>query len=762
MIAFGSMNVSAAAEIAGTTPAVGATSIRITGTGFNTTYAAANFEIGGAQASKVTTTSATVTATSVTWTTTALAAGDVITIMAKKEAFTPEAAADSNELTFTIGAINISGKIQGRPFPSGTAVDLESATVALQERTGTTGTWDPVAGIANATTSAGGTFGFSGVVRNAAKNYQLLITATGYADLAVPITLGTANITNANHTLTAIGATISNVTIAGRLGDIEEGGGPIVPVSATINTNRAFLAATETGALAVKGTGTTPAAGSDVTDWFNLPDGIDAHVIAITALVPTADAPASITIEFSGTPTDVEDAAEDLAFTALAVDKTKFGTALVDGGEQEVATNNNARFRILAVPDGPNSGNVIIWGDGANMHVGLDLTRERLVRQTGEDTIADFTTAILSYTNNKGRWTAVKTERQAFVGGDRPILSNLLNKGWSGSISVSTSANITDKTAATAAGVNRGEPALGTNRITFVGTINARPKFGGGTRYGVNYGANANGSWDHAGDCDDADCEGCKIIPACGDQWTLTARGQENVPANEEFLETVQIYLIDNADRKARSRAWVMYDDLNFEGTLNGWTMTGATARAGLGIKPLPGDGKVTKDNIVARTIAVANYVYDDADPPVITGIANYTPASREQRFSVLGHGRAPFRVEKPPVLRVLTLNLRKGFEVVGELEEQDDTDGNPNGEFIVDARLSGTKFTMTDKSITFLRPAGAADLPAITGNTAVADNGNNIIVRIAATARRPASMQSIIPVSLPKVDKVDDAGAGS
>jgi hypothetical protein len=490
--------------------------------------------------------------------------------------------------------------------------------------------------------------------------------------------------------------------------------------------------------LAVRtGTGENATRGTDVTGWFTgIPAGLAAQVVEILTDGTGTSAPRTgIVVEFDGTPTAMtENGAR--ANMVVAVPAT------FNNGAGHTVTNEAGGFRIINVvlSTDPNAGNVIIWGDGANLDVGLDLTREVIVRQNPSSGAIGNGPAIQSYTNNRGRWTAVRTDRQAFVGGDRPVLPTLLQRGFT-NLSVSTNLVITDRNAAQAAGVNRGEPVLA-NRITFTGVVRARPRFGDGARFTVNYSPIANHGEVNHEDCDDDDCEGCAAptleynnADPDNNLWTLTERGKENAPMNEDFMSNVQVYLVDNANRKAReANRWRMFDALEeerFSATLPGRILRGFGS-----------DGKVTRDQIVVRTIA--REVKDDDG-----NIVAYIPASREQGYRISGLGKPMFAAGKEPAPRPnapLVLNLRKGFEIVGNLIEGVE-DNEPNGQFQADGRMGGTWFTMTDKGITFLRPQTSSAQPALTANAT-----NSLVVRLAPTAKRPASANNTIQIGLPAV----------
>jgi hypothetical protein len=605
---------------------------------------------------------------------------------------------------------DITGTVNFRAFgATGDGSALIGAIVTLQRRGGTavTDVWDDAGDdfVANntAVTGPGGSFTITNATPTSLPaQYRLRVTAPGHVTVETePFTLTNAD-EGARGTIImeALGISANSVVISGRAGT------PIAPQTVTITTNDVFVNVNPAGA------------GTPVSEWFtNMPEGLEANVTAVQRTgTGTTDPINGVTVTFTGIAAETS-LGEGMN---IGIPRTFFDNA-VEGAVYTVSGEADAdpRFRIIAAVDGtdPRAGNVIIWGDGENIHIGLDLTREILVIQDeAAGTIGDYTTTIQAFTNNRGRWTAVRDGRQAFAGHATlaNVLPNLLNRGWSNRIIVSTSPIIRDRAAADTAGVKRGEPAM-TGRITFTGTVNGRLRFGAGTRYTVNYSADANATWT----CDLGYAE------PTGDYWILTARGQEMNPADKNFLDTVQVYLVDNADRRARTRDWTMFASMT---TLP--SGVGPSTTAFKNIRPISGDNKVTRDNIVVRTIAVDN------------GNNNYSPASREQRYSILGAGRAPFRDNKLPEPREKTpllLNLRKGFEVIGAVENVENA-----GSFTVVASTAASfNFTMTDKAITFLRP-DTVPLPQLDGT---------ITVRIAATPRRPASMPNTIPVSLPAVE---------
>jgi hypothetical protein len=384
---------------------------------------------------------------------------------------------------------------------------------------------------------------------------------------------------------------------------------------------------------------------------------------------------------------------------------------VIYNGTATTGATSEVRFTVEPAAEDNEDNDVIIWAESPNQHFGLNLSKEIITERTPD---GDIPVAVLSFQttnikNNKtGNWTAVNTAKQIFSGvppaGIRRItLPALIQRGFI-DLRISTAA------------LDSGNPdkdlrrlplggAEGEHIIHFNAQVSARARFGAGTKYVVDYSPALNNN---------------------SDLWTLAEKGQTVIPA--DFLNTVEVYLVDSANKKDRTaRPWTMFDDLQTAGEIPESADMTAAIRI---IRPFPDSGKAARDQIAVRTIA-------QKLPDTAAGKPAYAPASREQRYNISGHGKPMYNAGKEPAPKAnapLVLNLKKGFEII----DIDDT-GTAN-RFTVKNKPHYI-FTLTDKGVTFI--PGAA---AITGDT----DDNSITVRAAATARRPASAPNVIPVTLP------------
>jgi hypothetical protein len=448
--------------------------------------------------------------------------------------------------------------------------------------------------------------------------------------------------------------------------------------------------------------------------------GLDAKLTAVR----TNNNIQIITIRITGIPTTTTPVANN-GIVDIRSNLTIPANALVTS-TAALAMTGTGTVRIKIAPPLPNNlTDIILWGDGMNLDIGLNLSKENLARQNlNNGSVADITDyTVVSYQNRNtpARWTAVRE--------NRPFISDILPKILNSRI---VDLQIANAEVDMERGANRGRPKIGANIITFRGTIEKRPRFGESTpgkRYVVNYSPQANFN---------------------RDTWTLTERGANISLYKAADASSVDFGLFENlmisveiTAENRKNPEWNKF--LSFENTA-GFTIAppaepggnhtitaaGAIPSANpanpLFIRPMPESGRQERMQYMIK---------EDAR---ITSGGVYVPSSRPMRIRIMGNSKAPtLRTE---LNRLGNLTSRKGIELVNS------TDGaNPstvasttvgNAVFHDITTIGSTlRVSLTEREIVLNPLAG--------GGARTAEITVNVAVRFAATERRPASAQQIL-----------------
>jgi hypothetical protein len=488
----------------------------------------------------------------------------------------------------------------------------------------------------------------------------------------------------------------------------------------------------------------------DVSDWFNdLPEGLAAITTATSTLT-------SITVTIAGTPIDVtqgkdEEGDPNGIITAHEIKVVIPAEHLImaGAGEDGLEVVGTIALKIVPVYEGKD---VIIWGEGKNLDIGLNLSQETLVRLDAEGEIGDSGLAINAFQIvGAKRWTAINLARASFAEERRPALPRLLNRAITGGIRVTAGGLITAK------GPDRGTPAG--EIIDFRADISKRPRFSEGVRTAVSYTAAA--QWQD------------------GDTWTLVNRatptiplykfgGTATAPTWEEgeygFLANVQISHEITRTNRNLPRNWVKYgewrewelEDMVELGDDGEPVLTNGEPNV-LAVNPLrlanPREGKQARMQFIVREDA--KYPNNHAERCGTNTTNSFIPASREQRIRVMGYSPAPTTSTD---VKNNALRGRKGIELVAIPDEttpansvsfaQVSIAGNAvAGVFDIGEGENTLRVRLTDKGGIELLGRPNLTAPTLTA-LVTADNPAitvNIAFRIAATGARPPSLPQVI-----------------